>query len=202
MPICLGVLRPVILLPEEMYKNGKSDDLMMILRHELAHIERKDCIVNVFQRIIEAILFFHPMMWYASAQLTQQREILCDHHVISKGIAPTDYVELLTRVIEHDFGRNSLNAVALFEGRKLLLRTETLLGTGNKIQLKSSPVVIITSVIIISLFMVSGTIRLEAKSRGDNRKAETTEGSDLLAERAPFINYEATQRLTEIVNSR
>ena len=170
-PLCLGIFRPVILLPKDLYLNGRPEDLMMILRHELAHIERRDCLVNIFQRIIEAILFFHPFIWYASAQLTHQREILCDHHVISKGVTPIDYIELLTRVIEQGFGMKSHNAVALFEGRKFLSRTKTLL-SGNNVQLKSSPIAIVAGIITVFLFMASGTIRLEAKSSGSNQKAE------------------------------
>lgn len=194
-PVCSGFFRPVILLPEEMYTNGKSEDLMMILRHELAHIERRDCIINIFQRFIEAILFFHPMIWYASAQLTQQREILCDHHVISKGVAPTDYVDLLTRVIEQNFGRNYINAVAFFEGKRFLSRTTALLDSENKIRLKSSPIVTFASVVIISLFMVSGTIRLEAKTNVDNQKAEIIEKSGPLTNLAAFTDEESTQEL-------
>jgi ankyrin repeat protein/beta-lactamase regulating signal transducer with metallopeptidase domain len=163
-PLCLGFYRPVILLPKKMCSNGISEDLMMVLGHELAHVERRDWLVNIFQRIIEAILFFHPLVWYASAQLSHEREILCDHHVLAKGVSPTDYIEMLTKVLEQGFERNSLNAVALFEGKNLLSRVRTLLKTGNKTQLKASRIALITSVMIILLFMALGTIRLEAKS--------------------------------------
>jgi ankyrin repeat protein/beta-lactamase regulating signal transducer with metallopeptidase domain len=168
-PLCLGIFRPVILLPKKMCSNGMSEDLMMVLGHELAHVERRDWLVNIFQRIIETVLFFHPLVWYASAQLSHEREILCDHHVISKGVSPTDYIELLTRVVEQGFEKNSLNAVALFEGRRLVSRIKTLLKTENKIQLKASRMALIASVMIISLFMVLGTIRLEAKSSENNK---------------------------------
>jgi beta-lactamase regulating signal transducer with metallopeptidase domain len=206
-PLCLGIFRPVILLPKKMCSNGMSEDLMMVLGHELAHVERRDWLVNIFQRIIEAVLFFHPLIWYASAQLTHEREILCDHHVIAKGVAPTDYIEMLTKVLEQGFERNSLNAVALFEGRNLLSRVRTLLKAGNKIQLKASRTALIASIMIILLFMALGTIRLEAKSADNNQKTETVtsdKAAELIeiAKKEDFASVSAALNNGEDVNEK
>lgn len=161
-PLYFGVFRPVILLPEKMFQGGTSQELDMVLHHELAHMERRDCLVNIFQRIVEAVFFFHPLVWYASAQLTQQREILCDHHVIAKGASPGDYAQLLTRIVEQGLQKRCLHGVALFEGR-LLSRVQTLLKPGGKMRLKPSRWAVIIGAGTVFLCMASGAIHLEAK---------------------------------------
>jgi beta-lactamase regulating signal transducer with metallopeptidase domain len=162
-PVCCGLLRPVILLPKRMHDNDSLENLQMVLSHELAHIERRDFLVNIFQRLIEAVLFFHPLVWYASFQLTHTREQICDHHVIAKGASPGNYAQLLTRIVEQGFKKNNFHAVALFEGR-LLLRVRSLFEHGNKIRLKTSRRETIAGAMILLLCMASGAIRLEAKS--------------------------------------
>ncbi len=90
-PVCFGLLRPAILLPRHMYRQAGPHELRMILRHELAHIHRRDAWANLLQRLLEAALFFHPGVWLASWQLTQQRELICDNWVLEDGAAPGDY---------------------------------------------------------------------------------------------------------------
>jgi beta-lactamase regulating signal transducer with metallopeptidase domain len=75
-PVCFGLLRPTIILPRRTYENSSSEELRMVLNHELAHIERRDCWTNLLQRIVEAVFFFHPLVWWVSFQLTQEREFL------------------------------------------------------------------------------------------------------------------------------
>jgi beta-lactamase regulating signal transducer with metallopeptidase domain len=62
-PLCFGMLRPVILLPKSLYTDGTPEELRMVLSHELAHVERRDGWINLFQRIVESFLFFHPWVW-------------------------------------------------------------------------------------------------------------------------------------------
>ncbi len=99
-PVCFGLFRPVVLLPEEMYEGGTPESLRMVLTHELAHLERRDAWVNLFQRLVEAVYFFHPFVWWASRQLTQQREQICDNYVLAEGVSPADYTTLLSQIGE------------------------------------------------------------------------------------------------------
>jgi beta-lactamase regulating signal transducer with metallopeptidase domain len=99
-PVCLGILKPVILIPQDMMDGAGPKQLDMVINHELAHIRRRDPLVNLFQRLLEAIFFFHPCVWYAGRQLTQAREQICDNHVLARGTPAGDYVQLLARVAE------------------------------------------------------------------------------------------------------
>ncbi|MHC4586792.1 MAG: M56 family metallopeptidase [Planctomycetota bacterium] len=162
-PVCFGVLRPVILLPKEMYEKSTEEDLRMVLNHELAHVERKDCLTNLFQRIVEATFFFHPFVLYASSQLTQQREQICDNYVLKKGVPVMDYVKLLSRIAEQGLEKTWLHAVALFEGR-LAQRVRSLLDPKHSSQTKASRWAIVVCAIAVLICSAFGTLRLEAKS--------------------------------------
>ena len=180
-PLCFGLFRPVILLPKHIMNNHTTEDLHMVLSHEFAHIERKDCWINIFQRLIEALLFFHPLVWYASSQLTQNREQICDYYVIAKGASLDDYANLLARIVEHGLERKSLHAVALFEGR-LLSRIRSLLEAGNKIQIKASRRAVMAYAIVILVCLASGAISLETKSNvGNGLESNKTENQTKIA---------------------
>ncbi len=99
-PTVVGVFRPVILLPVALASGLSPDQLAAVLTHELAHIRRWDHVVNVFQRVIEALLFFHPAVWWLSRQLQIERENCCDDLVIGLGAEPVSYAASLLDIAE------------------------------------------------------------------------------------------------------
>lgn len=76
--VVTGLIRPVILFPLVWISEMPPDMLEAVLAHELAHLRRWDLWVNVFQRMIETVLFFHPAVWWLSCQLRIERELCCD----------------------------------------------------------------------------------------------------------------------------
>ncbi|MFC1762992.1 ankyrin repeat domain-containing protein [Planctomycetota bacterium] len=163
-PVCFGVFRPVILLPQDMTEKSAPQDLHMVLTHELAHITRWDCWANLFQRLVEATFFFHPCVWLASWQLTQEREHICDNHVLTEGACAHQYSSLLSQIGERACKRTSLVSVALFEGQ-LLSRIRSLLDPTRNRRIRV-PGWIATACTLIALLgiVMPGSIRLEAKS--------------------------------------
>ena len=77
-PFLGGALRPAILLPGRWIGDMRSDRLEAILAHELAHARRLDHIINLAQRIVEMLLFFHPAVHWLSRSLRRQREFCAD----------------------------------------------------------------------------------------------------------------------------
>ncbi len=162
-PVCFGLFRPAVLLPKQIVETSTDEELRMVLTHEAAHVRRGDCFTNLLQRVIEAVFFFHPFVWYASSQLTQQRERVCDNYVLLQDGSATSYARLLLRIAEQGLEKNRRRAVALFEGR-LLPRVRSLLDPKHNIQTKASRWARIISLVVISVCLVSSTVRLEAKS--------------------------------------
>jgi len=99
-PTVVGVLRPMVLLPMSLMTGLTPDDFAAIIRHELAHIRRYDLWMNLLQRVIESLLFFHPVVWFISRQLSAEREVCCDDLVVSSGYEPTHYAGALLRMAE------------------------------------------------------------------------------------------------------
>jgi beta-lactamase regulating signal transducer with metallopeptidase domain len=81
-PFLCGIVQPVILLPAHLLASGRSELLNAILAHELAHAARLDHVVNLFQRLVEALLFFHPAIHWLSRSLRQEREFCADEVAI------------------------------------------------------------------------------------------------------------------------
>ena len=99
-PTVVGVLRPMVLLPMSLMTGLTPDDFAAIIRHELAHIRRYDLWMNLLQRVIESLLFFHPVVWFISRRLSAEREVCCDELVVSSGYEPMHYAGALLRMAE------------------------------------------------------------------------------------------------------
>lgn len=77
-PFTFGHFKPVILLPVEYILQVPGDEVEMILAHELAHIKRRDYLVNVFQSAFETIYFFNPFFQMVANIVRDEREYCCD----------------------------------------------------------------------------------------------------------------------------
>jgi hypothetical protein len=94
-PVLVGILRPMILLPPAAITGWSPDEIEMVLLHELAHVRRWDNFVNLLQRLVESLLFFHPVVWMVSTWMRREREACCDAIVVTCTRRPHAYAELL-----------------------------------------------------------------------------------------------------------
>ena len=77
-PMVVGVLKPVLLLPIGLATNLSMREVEAVLAHELAHVKRHDYAVNLLQSVMEVLYFFHPALWWLSARVREEREHCCD----------------------------------------------------------------------------------------------------------------------------
>lgn len=94
-PLVIGVARPMIVLPAAIVARQSPEQMEMILLHELAHVRRADNLVNLAQRVVEAVLFFQPAVWFVSRWVRLEREHCCDNLVLSYTGDPQGYAETL-----------------------------------------------------------------------------------------------------------
>jgi beta-lactamase regulating signal transducer with metallopeptidase domain len=97
-PTTVGWLRPVILLPASALTGLTPQQLESVLAHELAHIRRHDYLVNLFQVVVETLLFYHPAVWWVSGQVRIEREHACDDSAVAVCGDPVAYARALTRM--------------------------------------------------------------------------------------------------------
>jgi beta-lactamase regulating signal transducer with metallopeptidase domain len=95
-PMAVGFKEPAVLLPENLCATATVPQLEQILRHELAHVVRRDDWSNLFQQTVRALFFFHPGVIWTSRQMTVDREIACDDHVLSAVADRKTYALALT----------------------------------------------------------------------------------------------------------
>ena len=96
-PVVMGWLRPVLLMPVGMLAGMPVAQVEAILLHELAHVVRQDALVNLMQTAVESVLFYHPAVWWASRVMREEREKCCDDLVVAmQGDAHSYAVALLT----------------------------------------------------------------------------------------------------------
>lgn len=125
-PQVVGWLRPVIFLPARVLTGLTPEQIDLLLAHELAHIRRHDYLVNVLQSLVEVALFYHPVVWWLSAQIRREREICCDELVLQMGSDRASYAQMLVELSALNLSGDRLAVPA--QGGKLRERIERLLG--------------------------------------------------------------------------
>ena len=97
-PIVVGWLKPVILVPMGAFAGLTPAQLELILMHELAHIRRNDYLVNLMQVVVETLLFYHPVVRWVSRVLREERENCCDDLVVTSSGDALAYARALTEL--------------------------------------------------------------------------------------------------------
>jgi len=97
-PGIVGFLRPVLILPAQLLESLNPPQLGAILTHELCHVRRRDNLFAAVHMVVEAIFWFHPLIWWIGSRMVEERELACDEEVLRMGCEPADYVEGILKV--------------------------------------------------------------------------------------------------------
>lgn len=108
-PTAIGFFKPAVVLPAWTLKDLSPSELNALLLHELAHLKRWDDWTNLIQKILHAVLFFHPAVWWIESRLSLEREMACDDIVLAHTENPRAYAECLLSVAERSFVRRGLS---------------------------------------------------------------------------------------------
>jgi beta-lactamase regulating signal transducer with metallopeptidase domain len=128
-PTAVGFFKSSVILPAWMMEEAVSEELKHVILHELAHLRRRDDWTNLVQKIVKAVLFFHPGIWWMERELSLQREMACDDKVLEHTESPRTYAECLARVAEKSFMRRqiALAQAAVSRIRQLSVRVGRIL---------------------------------------------------------------------------
>jgi beta-lactamase regulating signal transducer with metallopeptidase domain len=116
-PTAIGFRNPAVILPAWMLETTPIEELKYVLLHELAHLRRRDDWTNLAQKILKALLFFLPSVWWMERRLSLEREMACDDAVLARSGSPREYAECLARVAERSFLRRQLALAQAAVGR-------------------------------------------------------------------------------------
>ncbi len=125
-PMVVGWFSPMVLVPIAAFTALTEEQLRSILAHELAHIRRHDYLINCAQRMIESILFFHPVVWWLSRCATVEREFCCDDVAVH---ATHDALTYSRALLQLDIQRNPSHQLAnAATGGSLMNRIKRMVG--------------------------------------------------------------------------
>jgi beta-lactamase regulating signal transducer with metallopeptidase domain len=142
-PTAIGLIKPAVILPGWLMQELSADELNQILLHELAHLRRYDDWTNLAQKLVMALFFFHPAVWWIEKQVSLEREMACDDAVLAETASPRAYAECLAHLAEKTLTQRSMlqrslaeRSVALAQAalgrvRQLSLRVAQILDTNR-----------------------------------------------------------------------
>ena len=99
-PAVIGWFKPIVFLPASALTGLSEDQLRSVIAHELAHIQRLDPFVNIFQVCVETLLFYHPAVWWLNKRIRAEREVCCDETAVLLCGNAVDYARALTMMEE------------------------------------------------------------------------------------------------------
>jgi uncharacterized protein (TIGR03435 family) len=128
-PGILGIFRPVLVWPHGITERLDREHLEAILAHELCHVRRRDNLSAAAHMLVEAIFWFHPIVWWLGARLLQERERACDEQVLEMGCDRKIYAESILKICEFCVG-SPLDFVSGVTGSDLKKRIVHIMSKG------------------------------------------------------------------------
>jgi bla regulator protein BlaR1 len=101
-PVVVGALKPIILVPMGMLAGLPPEQVESILLHELAHIRRRDYLFNLVQHVVDTVFFFNPALIWVSSLIRAERENCCDDVAIRETKSRRRLIEALVSFHEYE----------------------------------------------------------------------------------------------------
>lgn len=171
-PMVIGHLKPLILIPLGMLASLPQAELEAILIHELAHIRRRDYLVNILQSLLEIIFFFNPAILWVSSLIKKEREHCCDDITIATASSKVVYIKALVACQEYTHEQPKYAMALNGEKKHLLSRVKRLAVNDRKpityIEKSILATCILTVALLITFFSYGG------KEKDTKRTTTTT----------------------------
>jgi bla regulator protein blaR1 len=153
-PVVAGHLKPVILIPAGLLMGLEQQEVEMILLHELAHILRKDYLVNILQNLVETLFFFNPAIIWLSSLIRAERENCCDDMVITRTKNQVGYIKALIHYEQYRAGIPAYATAFSGTGTGMLQRLERIISNRNH-SLHKLEVFGLTVLVSIGIFLAT-----------------------------------------------
>ena len=175
-PGIFGIRKPVLLLPAGISDRMTGEQSDSIITHELCHVRRRDNLAAVLHMSVEAIFWFHPLVWWIGSRLTDERERACDEEVLSLGNDPQAYAEGILKVCEF-YLESPLPCAAGVTGSNLKKRIEAIMMHRAALNLSFAKKLFLSAMAALALAIpvIFGPLRATA-SRADSQPQNAASG--------------------------
>jgi bla regulator protein blaR1 len=116
-PTAIGFFRPAVIVPAWALRELSAAELNAVILHELAHLRRWDDWTNLAQKVLRAVFFFHPAVWWVENRLSLEREMACDDLVLAHTANPRAYAECLVSLAEKNLLQRGIALAQAAVGR-------------------------------------------------------------------------------------
>lgn len=170
-PGIVGIGRPVLVWPAGISECLDDAQLEAVLAHEVCHVRRRDNLAAVVHMFVEAVFWFHPLVWWLGARLVDERERACDEAVLQSGSHPRVYAESILKTCEFCV-ESPLSCVSGIAGTDLKRRIQSIMTNNRKQGLDFGKK---ATLIVIGLSVVCGPLAIGVMRAAQNDKATTVE---------------------------
>lgn len=192
MPLTCGLLRAAILLPAEA-TGWSAERRRIVLLHELAHVKRRDCLIQALAHIACALHWFNPLIWVSLHRMRIEREMACDDHVLHTGTKATDYAGHLLDIARRfrSARGSSFAAVAIARRSQLEGRLLAILDPGlsrrELTRTASSLIAFVAIVAVVALSALQPLARAETKPSLSIKVLPADSGQTVKANQQPDL---------------
>jgi len=167
-PGVFGVLRPVLVLPEGIAARLTPEQMESVLAHELCHVRRRDNLTGILHMMVEALFWFHPLIWWLGARLMEERERACDEEVLRLGNQPEVYAEGILKICEL-YLQSPLRCVPGVTGANLRKRIEEIMTNRNQARLSAAQKMLLAAggTLAVALPLALGVINAPLRAQTD-----------------------------------
>jgi len=160
------MFRPVLVWPEELSGRLSDEHIQVIMAHEIMHARRFDNLTAALHMLVEAVFWFHPLVWWVERRLIEEREHACDEAVVEFGGNPDVYAESLLKTSRFCI-ESALACAAGVTGAGLKKRVVAIMTTpaGMRMTWPKTVMVLAAAVCMIAAPVFLG----QAKSAGSKR---------------------------------
>jgi uncharacterized protein (TIGR03435 family) len=159
-PGILGIARPALVWPEGISDRLEDSHLEAILAHEVWHVRRHDNLAAMVHMVVEAIFWFHPLVWWLGGRLVDERERACDEEVLKSGSERQVYAESILKICEFCVG-SPLACVSGVTGADLKKRIVHIMtkNVASKLNLSRKLLLSVAGILSIALPIIYGLAR-------------------------------------------
>ena len=160
-PFVWGWLRGDVYLPKTFPETGTVEQRRAILMHELAHVLRWDAALNHLQNVVQAMFFFHPLIWWTNQKIRQEREKCCDEIVLSiSDTPPRIYCEAIVGMLAQEYtSRQSTPELAVTGSLKNVKeRITTMLTPNRKFCRRPSRAAVVTMLLVAACVLPTALV--------------------------------------------
>lgn len=201
-PMVVGHFKPLILIPLGLLTGLSDAEVEAILAHELAHIKRKDYLVNLLQSFIEIVFFFNPAVLWVSQLIKTEREHCCDDLAIASVSDRKNYVQAL--IICQEFKQRAPAYAMAITGKKgsLLHRASRMLFNTNSTLNKMEKTIL--TIALVSVVVCSAAFKSVGHAKTVTRKKIATSIQVLqdTAKKSKPVEGKSADQLEKEINSK